>query len=189
MVARFSYTAEQRRAIQEELPRGANLKAELKTLEKSANAYLSLSRHRARYFTSKGKLQVREFIEQQEQSPNAARLAEHYKETARLFSGRKNLYRELLFDGVLFVWTRLGGKLAVSTAPNGGRATGPLLRFFLACIGPVLKEQTPSPHSVWDIIERQRKGRENLDRAKPALKRLAEKGRSHLKKRAQSAGN
>jgi hypothetical protein len=189
VVVRFSYTAEQRRAIQKELPPGADVEAELETLEKSASAYLSLSRQRARYFTSKGKLQGREFIGQQEQSLNTDKLAGHYKETARLFSGRRNLYRELLFDGVLYVWTRLGGKLAVSTAPNGGRATGPLLRFFLACVGPVLKEQTPSPHSVWDIIERQRKGRENLDRAKPALKRLAEKGRSHLKKPAQSAGN
>jgi hypothetical protein len=74
------------------------------------------------------------------------------------FGGRQNPHRALLYWGVMRVWTdRLGGELRYST--EGPTHHGPLIRFFVVCVEPVLGEQMPSISTIADIIDRERKAR------------------------------
>ena len=60
------------------------------------------------------------------------------------FGGRQNPHRALLYWGVMRVWTdRLGGELRYST--EGPTHHGPLIRFFVVCVEPILGEQMPRP--------------------------------------------
>jgi hypothetical protein len=74
------------------------------------------------------------------------------------FSRRKNPHREFLYWGVLRVWTdRLGGELRYSKSPNKG-PSGPLVRFFMACVEPILGDKTPGV-GIADVIDREREAR------------------------------
>ena len=74
------------------------------------------------------------------------------------FGGRQNPHRALLYWGVMRVWTdRLGGELRYST--EGPTHHGPLIRFFVACVEPILGEQMPSISTIADIIDRERNAR------------------------------
>jgi hypothetical protein len=84
-----------------------------------------------------------------------AEVAFAYQDTFRAFRGTKNPHREFLYSSVLNVWTaRLGGALKYGRSRKG-TPTGPLVRFFIACIEPVLKAETPRA-GVADIIDRAR---------------------------------
>jgi hypothetical protein len=73
------------------------------------------------------------------------------------FGRRQNPHREFLYWGVMRVWTdRLGGKLRYSNSPEG--PSGPLVRFFVACVEPILRKQTPQA-GIADIIDREREAR------------------------------
>jgi hypothetical protein len=73
------------------------------------------------------------------------------------FGGRQNPHREFLYWGVMRVWTdRLSGELRYSNSPEG--PSGPLIRFFVACVEPILGKQTPGA-GIADIIEREREAR------------------------------
>jgi hypothetical protein len=73
------------------------------------------------------------------------------------FGGRQNPHREFLYWGVMRVWTdRLRGELRYSNSPEG--PSGPLVRFFVACVEPILGKQTPGA-GIADIIEREREAR------------------------------
>ena len=73
---------------------------------------------------------------------------------SRAFRGTQNPYREALYSGVLRVWTEhLNGKLQYSRNKQG-KPTGPLVRFFAACVEPILGEETPR-EGVADIIDRE----------------------------------
>jgi hypothetical protein len=88
-----------------------------------------------------------------------------YHETWRAFSGTKNPYREFLYGGVLDLWTyRLGGELKYSTAVDG-LPSGPLVRFFHACVRPVLGDETPVA-GLADIVDREREARAHARRWK-----------------------
>ncbi len=82
----------------------------------------------------------------------------HY--TWREFRGTKNPYRcEFLYRGVLHLWTdHLGGELKYSIAIDGA-PSGPLVRFFVACIEPILGADTPYA-GIADIVDRERKSRD-----------------------------
>ena len=69
----------------------------------------------------------------------------------------ENPHREFLYWGVMRVWTdRLGGKLRYSNSPEGS-THGPLVRFFVACVEPILGDKTPGA-GIADIIDRERDG-------------------------------
>jgi hypothetical protein len=87
-----------------------------------------------------------------------------YHDTWCAFRGTKNPYREFLYGGVLDLWTyRLGGELKYSTAVNG-LPSGPLVRFFHACVWPVLGDETPAA-GLADIVNRERKRRQAVRQA------------------------
>jgi hypothetical protein len=74
------------------------------------------------------------------------------------FSRRENPHREFLYWGVMRVWTdRLGGELRYSK-PEKGLPYGPLIRFLVACVEPILGDETPGG-GLGDIIDREREAR------------------------------
>jgi hypothetical protein len=74
------------------------------------------------------------------------------------FSRRQNPHREFLFWGAMRVWTDwLGGELRYSK-PAKGLPYGPLIRFLVACIEPILGDETPGG-GLGDIIDREREAR------------------------------
>lgn len=76
----------------------------------------------------------------------------------RTFRRRSNPDNEFLYWGVMWVWTdRLGGKLRYSNSPEGA-PSGPLVRFFVACVEPILGNKTPGA-GIADIIDREREAR------------------------------
>jgi hypothetical protein len=84
-----------------------------------------------------------------------AEVAFAYQDTFRAFRGAKNPHREFLYSSVLRVWrARLGGELKYGRLRKG-TPTGPLVRFFIACVEPVLEAKTPRA-GVADIIDRAR---------------------------------
>jgi hypothetical protein len=64
-----------------------------------------------------------------------------------------------LYDQVRATYVKLGGKLAVSRPKGGcgGEPYGPAIRFFEAVLGPVMREETPSPEGFAAIIKPRRK--------------------------------
>jgi hypothetical protein len=85
-----------------------------------------------------------------------------FHDTWRAFRGRKNPYREFLYRDVLRVWTRrLKRRLENYWVSEQGELRGPLVKFFIACIEPVLGAKTPRAGIV-DIIERERKRQQLL---------------------------
>jgi hypothetical protein len=73
------------------------------------------------------------------------------------FSGR--LDPEVVYlQGVLVLWTEtFGGRLAISRSPeNPRKISGPLVRYVLAVVRPVMGPDTPSLQSLPDIVDRQK---------------------------------
>ena len=68
----------------------------------------------------------------------------------------RDMPRTLYFQQVLSLWTELGGKMKFSRNAISGEVGGPLVRFFQAVTGPVLRSDAPSSESIPDIIKRQR---------------------------------
>jgi hypothetical protein len=81
-----------------------------------------------------------------------------WHETWAAFRGSKHPYREHLYQSVLRVWTRrLKGRLENYWVTKKGEPRGPLVEFLVACIRPVLGDETPRRGGIVDIIERERK--------------------------------
>ena len=60
------------------------------------------------------------------------------------FSGQQNPHREFLYWGVMRVWTdHLGGELRYSKSDKKKPPSGPLIRFLVACVEPILGDKTP----------------------------------------------
>jgi hypothetical protein len=79
-------------------------------------------------------------------------------DTLRAFRGTQDPYREALYSGMLRVWTEdLNGQLQFSRNRQG-TPTGPLVRFFIACVEPILGDETPRG-GVADIVDRERNRR------------------------------
>jgi hypothetical protein len=86
-------------------------------------------------------------------------------DTAGAYRGTKNPDREFLYAGVLRGWTdHLGGKLQYSTSKKCP-AYGPLVRFFVACVKPILGDDTPTS-GIADIVDRERKERDRVEQHK-----------------------
>jgi hypothetical protein len=77
----------------------------------------------------------------------------------RAFGRRQNPHREFLYWGVMRVWTdQLGGELRYSKSPEKRLPSGPLIRFLVACVEPILGDETPGA-GLGDIIDREREAR------------------------------
>jgi hypothetical protein len=84
--------------------------------------------------------------------PNIARaMAQYFDE-----QDDKLLPRVRYQSRVLDVWSQLGGKLQISRHPKTQKVQGPLSRYFFAVVRPVMRDSTPSPGSLPDIVERQK---------------------------------
>jgi hypothetical protein len=76
-----------------------------------------------------------------------------------LSAGRRP-HREFLYAGILDLWEmHLGQPLKYSRSGEQGLPGGPLIRFFTACIGPVLGDDAPTLEGIIKIIKRERKRR------------------------------
>jgi hypothetical protein len=89
---------------------------------------------------------------------NKVQVRSSWHDTWAAFRGTRNPHREFLYWGVLRVWIeRLDGQLKYSLSPKG-EPIGPLVRFFIACVEPVLDAETPRV-GIPDIIDRARRHR------------------------------
>jgi hypothetical protein len=61
----------------------------------------------------------------------------------------------IYFQCILLLWIDFGGKLKLSRNPLSGGIHGPLVRYFVAVTGPVMKDMAPSLQSLPDIVRRQ----------------------------------
>jgi len=96
-----------------------------------------------------------------------------YHATRRAFRGTQDPHREFLYWGVLRVWTdQLGGELKYSMSRKG-KPGGPLVRFFTACVEPVLKADETPRAGIADIIDREKESRRLTNRWKQKLSRGA----------------
>ncbi len=69
-----------------------------------------------------------------------------------------NPLRRFLFGAVLDLWAGLGLETRYSRSREG-TPTGPLLRFFNACVGPILGDEAPSTFGVALIVDREKRRR------------------------------
>jgi hypothetical protein len=82
------------------------------------------------------------------------------------FSRRENPHRKFLYWGVMRVWTDhlVGGELRYSKNAKN-KPGGPLVRFLVACVEPILGDETPGA-GLGGIIDRERKDRARTEAAK-----------------------
>jgi hypothetical protein len=87
------------------------------------------------------------------------------------FAGTQDRWRKYLYASVLDIWTDVvRGDVTYSRPTKRGKAgrsgapSGDLIRFFLACVTPVLGDDTPSVYGVAAIIDRRRGKRRRLVR-------------------------
>jgi hypothetical protein len=171
-------TDEHRAAILATIPAGVAVRPEFwARLTEIITGYYTFRTHRERYLVKDarrrwkrleksvaalapqlGKDLVREF-------ERKAKAYAAYHDTWRAYRGTRNPDREFLYWGVLRAWTdHLGGELKYSTSTDG-LLTGPLVRFFIACVEPILGSDTPRP-GIADIIDRAREARAPTKRHK-----------------------
>jgi hypothetical protein len=90
---------------------------------------------------------------------NAVEIRTAYHAIWRAFRGTQDPHREFLYWGVLRVWTdRLGRELKYSMSRRG-KPGGPLVRFFTACVAPVLGVDETPQAGIADIIDRESESR------------------------------
>lgn len=89
---------------------------------------------------------------------HAQMCADYYQNIALgAFRGRRNPYRACLFAAIVDLWIYdLGQPPGISTAPDGERR-GPLIPFFLACVRPLLGDETPTVEGAAAIIKQHRR--------------------------------
>jgi hypothetical protein len=76
------------------------------------------------------------------------------------FKGRRNQHRANFYADILDLWVfHLGQEIKYSTASKTNLPGGPLIRFIKACVDPVLGNGKPTPHTVADIIDREKNRR------------------------------
>jgi hypothetical protein len=90
-------------------------------------------------------------------------LQAHAAQTAFMASGlgKENNDRvnpRLLYQArVLECWVFLGGELKISRHSKSKKVQGPLARYFFAVTRPVMGASTPSPETLPDIVDRQKR--------------------------------
>ena len=80
-----------------------------------------------------------------------------YTTIGRAFRGSKNPHRDFLYGAVCDLWRwHLGQRLAYSRADKG-IPRGPLIRFFTACVGPVLGDAALGAYGIGSAIDREKR--------------------------------
>ena len=78
-----------------------------------------------------------------------------YEMLSAAHKGRRNPHRAHLYAAICDLWTiHLGQELRYSM--QGGVPSGPLIRFFTACIKPVLGAEAPTAHTIASVIDREK---------------------------------
>jgi hypothetical protein len=188
-------TYEHRELLEAAIPRGVEIRPDFwNKLEAAIDAYCALDEHRAkrppvaaRRFWKGIHDDARALVDKLSNLKRTAsvneflialrRLSEHadvaikaHGTIASGFRGRSNVHREHLYSAVLDLWEYdLGQRVRVST--TGNARTGPLIRFFRACVLPALdpnqinadeSHKLPKPETIASIVrrrkERQRRG-------------------------------
>jgi hypothetical protein len=90
------------------------------------------------------------------QAPRGVKTHAAYLDTWAAFSGKKNPHRELLYFGVLRVWTRQLRCPLTYWWTAERKLAGPVVAFFTACLRPVLGDETPAA-GIADIIDGERR--------------------------------
>lgn len=170
-------TAEQRRAIEATIPPGVEMPVDFWT--KLDQIHADFRAMRAGRTERPPAVQRKKFEEIEKQAEALRRLIadtlgsrpvwDHvlkemadFAETGRLGyemlaaskRGRADPHVEMLYDRVLQLWRfDLGQFVGVSTSADGKRG-GPMLKFFSACVAPVLGDASPKPETVRDIARR-----------------------------------
>lgn len=80
-----------------------------------------------------------------------------YEMISRTFHGRKNPHHDFLYGAVCDLWRwHLGQRLAYSRGDKG-IPRGPLIRFFAACVGPVLGDAALTEYGIASVIDREKR--------------------------------
>lgn len=66
------------------------------------------------------------------------------------WKGRSNPHRKFLYGAVLDLWRGLDQELRYSRKE---KPAGPLIRFFTACVGPILGDKMPTAYGIAAIID------------------------------------
>jgi hypothetical protein len=176
-------TCTYRRTVEAALPRGAARENFWADLRKAVETFLSFEMqrqsrkppqqqrkhwHQVRQWAAKG----RELLQYDPRATGllavlakidriAAAHALGYEAISSGFGGRRDVHRAFFYAALCDLW--LGpldqDELRYSRSPQ---PSGPLIRFLLACAGPVMIASgttAPSPHTVAGIIDRERRDR------------------------------
>jgi hypothetical protein len=82
-----------------------------------------------------------------------------YEMLSTAFHGRGNPHRDFLYGKVCDLWVSYTKRpLRFSRSPMGVPG-GPLVRFFAACVGPILGADAPGGHAIATILNREREKR------------------------------
>jgi hypothetical protein len=86
-----------------------------------------------------------------------------------LFRGKRDFHRETLYWRVLQIWSDLTGKPLAFSRPSSRRGAprGPLVRFLMAALRPILTNDMPRAETLAKIVQRERAVREAIKRRKP----------------------
>jgi hypothetical protein len=87
---------------------------------------------------------------------SASQHSQHYQKAAAGFHGRSNPPRQRLYRDILLLWRAHLKQPLRRSRTHAGKPGGPLIRFFTACVGPILGDTTPSVHGIRKIIEQAR---------------------------------
>lgn len=80
-----------------------------------------------------------------------------HEERRRMINPRpQDIAKLTYYDAVFAVWTAAGGQLRTSRHPLTGAVTGPLVRFFLAAVRPVMGQDTPREATIKGIVAKAR---------------------------------
>jgi hypothetical protein len=171
-------------AIPSALADGADLDAERKGLEYVATSYLNLMHHHRRRskdgFPTKAWQQKRAraaadlanaekagiiasvLSDLREDLRRADAAVEGWGILGREHQGRKDPARDWLYDAALAMWKRLGGELGVSrlsfTEDAKREASGPLIRFLVATLTPIMTDRTPGVEALAKVVIKSRAG-------------------------------
>lgn len=105
----------------------------------------------------------------QEAQWRASEYSQSYQNAGAGFRRRSNPNQQRLYSEILHLWQAHFERPLTWSRGKRGKAGGPLIRFFTACVGPVLGGATPTAEGIIDIIQRERHRMTSKSRAHGVL--------------------
>jgi hypothetical protein len=87
----------------------------------------------------------------------AGEYSQSYKKAGVGFRARSNPQRQRFYTDILHLWQAHLGQPLTYARDKDGKPSGPLIRFFTACVGPILGDAAPALEGIAAIIERERR--------------------------------